>query len=116
MSPSEFIGALFLARDVAHRVHLSTRSFSKHSALGTFYEEIIPLADQWAEVYQGENGLLKGIPLMSAKSGNIIEFLKGQYKEIEEFRKTVECTPLQNIIDEIMALYLSTLYKLQFLA
>jgi hypothetical protein len=27
-----------------------------------------------------------------------------------------ECTPLQNIMDEIFALYYSTLYKLRFLA
>ena len=27
-----------------------------------------------------------------------------------------ECTPLQNILDEILALFYSTLYKLKFLA
>jgi hypothetical protein len=40
-------------------------------------------------------------------------------KSIEEDRfKAVdkECTPLQNIIDEILALFYSTLYKLKFLA
>jgi len=41
MTAAEFIGQLFLARDVAHSVHLNTRSFSKHMALNTFYDSII---------------------------------------------------------------------------
>ena len=46
MKAADFVGMLFLARDVAHSVHLNTRSFSKHMALNTFYEEIIELADK----------------------------------------------------------------------
>jgi hypothetical protein len=57
---------------------------------------------------------------MSAKkNGNIIEFLEQSLKDIEGMRYEV-CdktdTTIQNIIDEIIALYLSTLYKLKFLA
>ena len=33
MKANEFLGLLFLARDVAHSVHWNTRSFSKHDAL-----------------------------------------------------------------------------------
>ena len=120
MKPSDFVGTLFLARDVAHSVHLNTRSFAKHSALNTFYDEIIELADKFAEAYQGRHGLIGPIGLMGAKkTNNIIDFLKESLKEIEDCRYEV-CdktdTPIQNIIDEIVGLYLSTLYKLQFLA
>ena len=119
-SCAEFIGSLFLARDVAHSVHLNTRSFSKHSALNTFYDEIVDLADKFAEAYQGKYGLIGPISLMSAKkTTNIVEFLEGQVDDLAEMRYKVvekECTPLQNIIDEIMGLYYSTLYKLKFLA
>jgi hypothetical protein len=120
MSCADFIGALFLARDVAHSVHLNTRSFAKHSALNEFYDGIIDLADKYAEAYQGRHGLIGPITLMSAKkTGNIIEFLEDSLKEVEVVRYKV-CdkadTPLQNIIDEIVGLYLSTLYKLKFLA
>ena len=120
MSCADFIGTLFLARDVAHSTHLNTRSFAKHSALNTFYDEVIELADKFAEAYQGKYGLIGPISLMSAKkTNNIIEFLEGQVDELEEMRYKVvdkECTPLQNIIDEIFGLYYSTLYKLKFLA
>lgn len=120
MKCADFVGILFLARDVAHSVHLNTRSFSKHSALNTFYDEVIDLADKFAEAYQGRHGLIGPISLMSAKkNGNIIEFLEESLSEIEDMRYKVcdkSDTAIQNIIDEIVGLYLSTLYKLKFLA
>ena len=115
MSCADFIGTLFLARDVAHSVHLNTRSYAKHKALKGFYEGVVDLADTLAEAYQG-----RPISLMSAKkTNNILEFLEGQLADIEEMRYKVvdkSDTALQNIIDEIVALYLSTVYKLKFLA
>jgi hypothetical protein len=120
MNASQFVGHLFLSRDVAHSVHLNTRSFSKHMALQTFYDQIIDLADKFAEAYQGRHGLIGPIAVPAAKkTTNIIEFLQVAMAEVEEARYEV-CqktdTPIQNIIDEIVGLYLSTLYKLKFLA
>jgi hypothetical protein len=120
MKCADFVGTLFLARDVAHSVHLNTRSFAKHSALNSFYDEVVELADKFAEAYQGRHGLIGPISLMSAKkTTNIVEFLEDSLADIEKMRYEV-CektdTPLQNIIDEIIGLYLSTLYKLKFLA
>ena len=120
MSCADFIGTLFLARDVAHSVHLNTRSYANHKALKGFYEGVVDLADTLAEAYQGRHGLIGPISLMSAKkTNNILEFLEGQLADIEEMRYKVvdkSDTALQNIMDEIVALYLSTIYKLKFLA
>lgn len=120
MKPSDFVGLLFLARDVTHSVHLNTRSYAKHKALNEFYDEIVDLADGFAESYQGRYGLIGPITLHSAKkSSNIIEFLQDQLAEIEKARYEVvdkSDTALQNLIDGIIELYLSTLYKLRFLA
>jgi len=120
MKCADFVGMLFLARDVAHSVHLNTRSYSKHKALRKFYDEVIDLADKFAEAYQGKYGLIGPISLMSAsKTSNILAFMQDQVDQIEKIRYEV-CdkteTPLQNIIDEIIGLYLSTIYKLKFLA
>ena len=120
MNACQFVGLLFLGRDVAHSVHLNTRSFSKHMALNTFYDEIIDLADSFAEAYQGRHGLMGQIAVpANKKAANIIEFLQSQLDEIEKCRYEVcdkSDTAIQNIIDEIVALYLSTLYQLKFLA
>ena len=120
MSCDKFIGMLFLARDVTHSVHLNTRSYAKHVALQGFYEGIIPLADSLAEAYQGRHGLIGPITLHSAKkTNNVVEFLKDQLEEIESMRYEVidrKDSALQNIVDEIVKLYLSTLYKLRFLS
>lgn len=116
----KFLGMLFLARDVTHSVHLNTRSYAKHKALGSFYDKIIDLADDFAEMYQGKYGLIGGISLQSHdKTTNVVDFLTSQVEEIEKIRYDVvdrECTAIQNVIDEIVGLYYSTLYKLKFLA
>ena len=120
MKPADFVGILFLARDVAHSVHLNTRSYSKHVALNIFYDRIIDAADDFCESYQGRHGLIGAITLHSAKkTANIIEFLEDSLKQIEDSRYDVadkSDTALQQLIDNIVEIYLRTLYKLRFLA
>jgi hypothetical protein len=120
MKAAEFIGLLFLARDVTHSVHLNTRSYAKHVALNIFYDRIVGAADDFAEAYQGRHGLIGPITLHSVKkTNNVIEFLEDSLKEIEDARYEV-CdktdSSLQQLIDNIVEVYLRTLYKLKFLA
>jgi hypothetical protein len=49
MNAAQLMGLLFLGRNVAHSVHLNTRSYSKHVALNTFYDNVIDVADAFAE-------------------------------------------------------------------
>jgi len=120
MTAAQLMGILFLGRNVAHSVHLNTRSYSKHMALNTFYDSVIDVADAFAEAYQGRNGLIGPIAIPAAKkTTNIIEFLQDQLAEIEKGRYDVcnkSDSTLQQLIDNIVELYLTTLYKLRFLA
>jgi hypothetical protein len=120
MKANEFVGHLFLARNVAHSVHLNTRNYAKHVALQGFYDGIIDLADQFAEAYQGRHGLMGAIPVPAVrKTSNVLEFLQESLAAVEKSRYEVcekDDSPIQNIIDEIVGLYLSTIYKLRFLA
>jgi Family of unknown function (DUF5856) len=121
MNAKQFVGHLFTARNVAHSTHLNTRSFSKHDALNEFYNDIIPLADQFAQCYMGRTRKLIGaIPMMPVeKAGSIIEFMVWSLDVVEKNRYDVadkDDTALQNIIDEVVAVYLNTLYKLEQLA
>lgn len=118
----QFIAVLFLARDLAHRAHLRTTgpgSFAAHEALGEFYPAIVELADKLAEAYQGCELTLIDIPLLDNEfPGEILVSLKGQRGWIKANRyKAVKKdeTQMHNIIDEIVALYDSTIFKLHFL-
>lgn len=111
----EIIGLLFLDRNLTHLEHLKTKSFAQHMALNTFYDEVIDLADKLAEAYQGAEGIMQDIPLMSNVPNEPIDMtLYSHMQMIEAMRKSAcKITAIQNIIDEVISLYLSTIYKLR---
>jgi hypothetical protein len=55
----QIIATLFAARDQAHSLHLKTRSFAAHVALGDLYDAIIELADVLSEMHQGKYGIMQ---------------------------------------------------------
>ena len=114
---ARLIAILFLSRDVAHRAHLNTTSFSQHMALGTFYDDIIDNADAIAEAYQGRNGLIGKIPMLTeTDTGDIADILEKHLGMVEKLRYTAvekTDTPIQNLIDTAVETYLSALYKLR---
>jgi hypothetical protein len=111
---------LFLARDLAHREHLKTKSYAQHKALGNFYNGIIENADAIAEAYQGQYGLMKNLEILGYKdSKEIVIELQAQVKWIKDNRYKIcekDDTPIQNLIDAAVETYLSALYKLRFLS
>lgn len=115
---ANLIAILFQSRDIAHKEHLRTKSYAAHMALGSFYTDIIDLADSFAETYMGLGGTLE-IPTLSPCKGNIDSALESCMFAVSDhrgmFSKPEEAT-LQNIIDEIVGLYAQTLYKLRRLS
>jgi hypothetical protein len=113
----QLIAILFLSRELTHREHLRTKSYSQHVALNTFYDEVVDRADAIAEAYQGRYGIIDKIPLLdNDMAGSIDMILEKQLNAIEKLRYTAvekSDTTIQNLIDEALALYLSTLYKLR---
>ena len=118
---NDFLALLFLSREIAHREHLATNSYAQHKALGHFYEDIVDLVDSLAEAYQGRYGIVKDIPIMSDIKGlkdsqtpaEKLELLLDQIERTRYDALNKEETAMQNIVDEIVALFLSTLYKLK---
>jgi hypothetical protein len=112
------LAIMFLSRELAHRMHLKTGSYAEHVALGSFYTEIIGLADSIAEMYQGRNGVIKEIPLLEDEDDmdDPVEVLTRHLDWLEKIRYTAvekSETAIQNEIDTVVGLYLSTLYKLK---
>ena len=114
------IALLFLGREVAHREHLRTKSYAQHVALNTFYDGIIDIADSIAEAFQGRNGIISNIPMLTNDTQGAIDVvLEKQLAAIEKLRYTAvpkEETAIQNLIDTAVELYLSTIYKLRNLS
>ena len=116
---ADFILAMFHCVTNTHVLHLSSRSYSEHMALGAFYEGLDDLADSLAEAYQGKYG----IPTYTAKFENTIPtnalaYLEGLSNYVTEARTDAgypQDSELQNITDEIQALIDSTIYKLRYL-
>ena len=109
-----FVSVLFHSGTNAHFMHLQTKSYSEHKALGRYYEAVIDLADRWAEAYQGCYQVIDSYPsdFHSAKVPLIyIEKIKNF---VDAIRKLLpDDNQLQNIIDEIVELLDSTCYKLK---
>jgi hypothetical protein len=112
----EFVGLLFLAREITHRIHLKTLSFAEHKTLNEFYEGIIPLADDFAQQYMGRYAMRIDVPYVTNKyKGTVSEVLRQQMDWIEANRQQIVPrteTALHNKIDEIVGLYQNTLYQL----
>lgn len=115
----QYAALLLLGRDLAHRAHWRTRSYAQHMALAAFYEGIVGLADGFVEAYQGRYNELLEVPLIDNDfEGEIADVLEQQMAWIEDNRKKIcerEESALHNLIDESVALYQTTMYKLRFL-
>lgn len=117
----ELVTRCFQARTDAHIAHLLTKSYAAHKALNEFYDDIIDLADSFAESAQGRYGLLSYPQIMPRhKDVNYSKpesIPKGLRAWIDANRDScTDDSELQNIIDEIVGLCNSTIYKLEFLS
>lgn len=118
-SAGVFVSALLHSSTAAHFLHLSTKSYAEHKALGGFYEDILDLADKYAEAFQGHYGI---IPLTAYIDDFKVQkdaktYIKGLLQFAKGMRKELPDDPdLQNIHDEIVGLIAATLYKLENLS
>ena len=117
----DYVICLLNSVTTAHILHLSSRSYSQHKALETFYTEIGDHVDDFVEAFQGKYGLLTKYPtnadlMPDADPIVYLEYLKVEVSTLRKENGFPDDSELQNITDEIMLLIDSTLYKLRFLA
>lgn len=110
---AEFIRMCLETRTTAHMLHLRTKSFAQHEALGDFYDGLLGLTDTLAETYQGQYGVIESYPeKMPPKIDDPVKLVAAFIKWVGENRSCAPDSHLQNIIDEIVALAYRTHYKL----
>lgn len=115
----KLVAYLLHSQTQTHVFHLQTKSFAEHKALQGYYEGIDPLVDAIVESYQGKYELIKSyesfaIDAYSGKS-QLETYFKALSKKVEDVHKQINDTYLQNQLDTVNELIVSTLYKLRFL-
>lgn len=108
----EMINRAFEIRNASHVQHWKTKSYAQHKALGNFYEELVELTDKYVEAYQG------GVKLIGDVEGekpDIIKAIEAEMLWLAKNRsKLAQDVPaLENILDEMVGLYMKTMYKLE---
>lgn len=120
---SKFFSKLFESREIAHIYHLQVNgeegSYSKHKALGNYYEEIVEMIDDLIEVYQGQYGIVYGYDIIDKSTSNrkdSVDYFEnlGSYIKSEKKCISEEDTHLHSLIDNISCLVYKTLYMLKF--
>jgi len=99
---------------------LQTNSFAAHKALNEYYDEIVGIVDGIAESIQGKYGIITGYSNVDLMEGNdcngVIKYFMALEMYVERARQTMpQDSYIQNQIDEVVALIVSTIYKLKFL-
>jgi uncharacterized protein Yka (UPF0111/DUF47 family) len=104
----ELIQRSFDIRNAAHREHWATKNGEQHRALGEFYDGVISGLDKYVEAYQGVFGTVE-------KSKDVTERIRKELIWLSENRSMIskEIPALENIIDELCGMYMTTLYKLE---
>ena len=111
---SEMFARCRAVATTTHFAHLSTDSFSEHTALATFYEEIVETVDEFCEAYIGMYGKFITLPPITPEMKLGVDAIIELRDWILKNRNLItDDTSMQNIIDESVELCNTTIYKLQ---
>ena len=113
-----FITKMLTLQNQIRIYHWQTKSYSEHKALGSLYEGLDPLIDEFVEVYFGKNGVRKAketfdLSLENYDDSNPTSFINACIEfltnELPPLLKPQD-TELLNIRDEMLALLNQTKY------
>ena len=117
MNMNEFITRSLHLVTVAHMMHLSTKSYSQHKALGSFYSDLDSKVDAVAEAWMGENELeFDTFTIDVPKPNDAIKIITEYCNLCHEMAKQLDVDEygyIINMIQDIEALNYSTIYKLK---
>lgn len=113
----QLVSRVFFTRNAAHLAHWKTKSYSEHMSLGDFYDALIDKIDSIVETYQGYFDLIAMVPPKTGPllPGDITRLISEDCDWIMENREEIakDNSAVENLIDDLLATYMSTLYKLR---
>lgn len=116
MKIQEYATKLFEVHVNTHIAHLQTDKYSDHMALDDFYKGIVDLRDRFIETYQGKYSVLKNYSSFKIENSlDYLSYLKEFLIDTEETRDMLADGYLQQILDDVIELTSSTIYKIKTL-
>jgi hypothetical protein len=108
----QLVERAFKIRDAAHVEHLKTGSYAAHMALGDFYESVVDMVDKYVETHQGIFGIIDDI---DGESKDVVKMISDEIVWLGANRDEISqgVPALENILDEMAAMHMKTLYKLE---
>lgn len=116
MTIEELFGTLQQSVVATWRKHLRTAKYAKHIALNDFYEDMPEKVDALIEAWMGANGRkIKGFEnILQSANMNTLTYLKELKKVAKQgYELMGENEELVSLLDDIMELINSTLYKVK---
>lgn len=115
---ASFVSRLLHGVTAIHMLHLGSKSYAQHMALGDLYEGLQEQVDALAEEFQGCRGvLLQFSAEQFTVPSDAVSFVQTMYEFAEGNRALMGLeSHIQNRVDEICQLLAKTLYKLKNLA
>jgi len=109
----QLIERMFTSRNSAHVEHWKTDSYARHVALGDFYDAVIEKLDDYVEAHQGTFGV--GFESELKDEGDAAKTIHDDIIWLNENRSAIAhgVPALENILDELTKLHMTTLYKLE---
>ena len=105
------------ARDCAHKLHLSTPSYAQHIALEEFYNDLLELFDQLAEVVQGKYGIISSLQVQGSNcEDDACTFICNLVCWLDSKAHACICpddTFIHNLVDEVQAITYRAKYKIE---
>ena len=116
MTIEELFGTLQQATVASWRKHLRTAKYAKHEALDEFYKELPEMVDALIEGYMGAYGKkVKNFEnILKSSNMNTIKYLQELKKVCKDgYDLLDENEELESLLDDIVNLINSTLYKVK---
>lgn len=117
------IGTLVMSTSFAHLLHLCSTDLAMHLALDEYYKQIPEKVDKLAEAYLSTTKSANFTCCIVPQSMCPVEFLTSILEYVQKYRKdkvednaALEAQPFGSLIDDIINLINSTLYKLKRLS
>jgi len=120
LNPEEIQSKLFYLSDASHKLHLDTKSYAQHKALGKLYEGLIGFRDEISEKMMG---YMDGKRIGSIKVGALPEFsekaamdlakeVRDFGMELKEYAEEKDFCDVENVAQSLSGLGASTVYLL----